>query len=110
MRDFKSEIEGLDGCLIEFNALQDDAPLGWSLSEKSRNRLNAWLDGPASAAWKRLYGAESDANDAPLKEAQHVNMPRRLQLVRELVDGREGCKIDALLPEAPRSGISSKSQ
>jgi hypothetical protein len=95
VRDFKSEIESLGGCLIEFNALHDDAPLGWSLSEKSRNRLNAWLDGPVSEAWERLYSEKSEVNAVLLKEAQEVNMPRRLQLVRELINGKEaGCKVE----------------
>jgi len=55
VRDFTRQIEGpLDGCWVEFNALDDDAPLGWTLSSVSRKRLNAWLDGPSSK--RRLQG------------------------------------------------------
>jgi hypothetical protein len=91
--DFKREVQGLGGCLIELNALYDDAPLGWSLSLKSRNRLNAWLDGPHSMSWTMLYG--KDKGDPGLEAlAKDVRMPERLKLVQNLVNGQNvGCDL-----------------
>jgi len=42
VNDFSKYVSAIGGCMIEINALHDDAPLGWTLSEKSRAvRTNA---------------------------------------------------------------------
>ena len=66
----------------------DDAPLGWSLSEKSRNRLNAWLDGPKAPIWKSLYSDKSDGNARLLALAKKVKMAERLQRIQDLLNGK----------------------
>jgi hypothetical protein len=74
VNDFRSYVSKIGGCLVELNALHNDAPLGWSLSQKSRNRLKAWLDGPESASWKSLYSDDNDEGNARLLSlAKKVN-------------------------------------
>ena len=88
VNDFSGYVSKLGGCLIELNALDDDAPLGWSLSEKSRNRLNAWLDGPKGPNWKSLYSDKSDGNARLLALAKKVKMAARLQRIQDLLNGK----------------------
>ncbi len=90
VRDFRKEVIGLKGCWIEFNALHDDAPLGWSLSTKSRNRLDAWLDGPSSPAWAKLYPDSKEAAYLRILDlAKEVDLKDRLRLVGDLVNGKD---------------------
>jgi hypothetical protein len=95
VREFKNQITDLGGCWIEFNALHDDAPLGWSLSSRSRNRLDAWLDGPDSPAWEQLGLNGSDAAHKRVTAlAREVDLPGRLKLVQKLVKGQDAtCKL-----------------
>ena len=89
VREFRNQITELKGCWIEFNALHDDAPLGWSLSTRARNRLDAWLDGPKSAAWANLkLDSDNPAHQRVTALAHDVDLPKRLNLVRDLVKGQ----------------------
>jgi hypothetical protein len=95
VRDFRRQIEySLDGCWVEINALDDDAPLGWTLSNNSRKRLNAWLDGPSSPAWKELHHGDTGENYEALKaRAVKVDLAGRLEtIVKQLDGGDTPCK------------------
>jgi hypothetical protein len=94
VRDFRRQIEGpLGGCWVEFNALDDDAPLGWTLSSVSRKRLDAWLDGPSSDTWQELYKGKTGASYAALKaRAYTVDLTGRMLEIQKLLgDGNASC-------------------
>jgi len=82
VQDFREQIEEMGGTWVEFNAIDDDAPLGWTLSSSSRRRLDAWLDGPASPQWAEV-NRELEVNDRDIlkKFAEKVDMPSRIQSV-----------------------------
>ena len=94
VRDFHGQIvQRLGGCWIEFNALDDDAPLGWTLSKHSRRRLDAWLDGPSSNAWKKLHKNDSGQRYERLKaRGDAVDIQGKLQAIGKLLDdGNAAC-------------------
>ena len=82
VRDFREQIEGMGGTWVEFNAIDEDAPLGWTLSSLSRQRLDAWLDGPSSPQWAEI-NRELPGEDAKILRtfAGNVDLPGRFQAV-----------------------------
>jgi hypothetical protein len=94
VRDFKREVErSLEGCWVDVNAVEDDAPLGWTLSDFSRRKLDAWLDGPSSETWKNLHLGDAQGSDEALKTlAFKTNLPGRLQTILDyLKSERSSC-------------------
>jgi hypothetical protein len=80
--DFRDEVALAKGMWVEFNALDDDAPLGWTLSELSRQRLTSWLEDPSSIERAELNPNLSEKERAILRNFAHLtDMPGRIEKV-----------------------------
>jgi Patatin-like phospholipase len=85
--EFRNEVESIGGTWVEFNALDDDAPLGWTLSERSRRRLTSWLDGPSSLQRAELNLELPKEERAIIQNfARLTDMPGRIKIVLSQFD------------------------
>ena len=90
VNDFKLFVTtSLGGCWFDLNAIDDDAPLGWTLSNVSRRRLNTWLDGFQREAWKDLH-SDLTSKDIDTIEtyAAKERLPAKLDQILHQVEGK----------------------
>jgi len=92
VNDFKRFVTtSLGGCWFDLNAIDDDAPLGWTLSNASRRRLDTWLDGFTRDTWKGLHTDLSPHDiDTIERYAADERLPVKLDEIIHLLEQKDG--------------------